>query len=73
MKDGLHGQDFSSVSAITAAVKQWISSTDVDVCEHGMQALVFTADTIWLIVVIVLKIAFYCYEFALSSSTNVLF
>jgi len=37
MKDGLHGQHFPS-SAITAAVKQRVTSASADFYKHSMQA-----------------------------------
>jgi len=40
MKDGLLGQHFPSDDAITAAVKQWVTSAGADFCKGGMQALV---------------------------------
>ena len=40
MKNGLHGQHFPSTETVTAAVKQWVTSTGTDFYEHSMQDFV---------------------------------
>jgi len=40
MKDGLFGQHFPSSNAITAAVKQWVSSAGADFLRAQRAALV---------------------------------
>jgi len=42
MKVGLSGQHFPINGTIIAALKQWVTSTDTNFYEDGMQALIVT-------------------------------